>query len=109
MLEVLITIGILSVGVVFILQALSFSAKATGVSCDFIKAAFLAEDLTGWLEFKEAKKQVSSVQKSDNKDGYQWSYTSSLDSALNLYVVNLQVSWERSGRQEKINLSTYLR
>ncbi len=109
LLEVIIMVGILSTGIVIILQALSLSAGVTGLSCDIIKAAFLTEDKIQELEFKEKRCLVTVGEESGKIDKFNWNYK--IDSAgqgLKLYKLDFEVSWQRAGRQEGLGVSTYL-
>ena len=44
LLELIVAVAILSVGITVVLQAISSSAAATGLSNDIINAVFLAKD-----------------------------------------------------------------
>jgi len=110
LLELIISVGILSVGILVVVQALSFAARATGLSCDIIEAVFLAEDQMQQLEFKEQEGLLSTESKtSGRKDKFDWQYDLSLEPDLNLYKLNLSVSWNRLSRQDTLNLNTYLK
>lgn len=112
LLEVIITVSILSIGIVIILEAFSFSARVTGLSCDITRAVFLSEDKIQKLEFKERRNQVTNEQQSGKNDKFIWSYSIGLEpahSALRLYKLDFNISWERLSRQERINLTTYLK
>ena len=111
LLELIISVGILSIGVLVVIQALSFAARATGLSRDIIEAVFLAEDKIQQLEFKEKAGLLSPEPKEDNgsKDKFQWQYNLSLEPDLNLYKLNLSVSWDCLNKQEAFVLNTYLR
>lgn len=109
LLELVIAVAILSAGITVILQALSFSAGVTGLTRDIIEAVFLAEDKIQQLEFKEKQKQTSKERVMDKSGKFEWGYDSELDTSLNLYRLNLKVSWQRLNRKEEIDLNTYLR
>lgn len=111
LLELIISVAILSIGITVILQALSFSARITGLSGDIINAVFLAQDQLQELEFKERKNLISSEPKevNDKKDKFIWNYTLNFDTALNLYKLDFKISWQRMHREETINLNTYLK
>jgi len=112
LLELVITIAILSLGIIVILQAFAFSTRATGLSCDIINAVFLAEDKVQELEFKEKQNLINEepTQLRDTKDKFIWEYSlNNLAPDLNLYKLNLSISWQKLNREERISLSTYLR
>jgi hypothetical protein len=106
-----VAIAILSVGIILVLEALSFSARVTGLSGDIINASFLAEDKMQELDFKEKNGFISKEPElvKDKSDKFNWKYTLEFDSDLNLYKLNFDVTWTRGNRQEILNLNTYLR
>lgn len=112
LLELIVTIAVLSIGVIAVLQALSFSIRVTGLSSDIVKAVFLTQDKIQELEFKEklgliGKEQPLEPPGSDER--FQWNYNLSPDADLNLYKLKFDISWQRANRNEEIELSTYLR
>lgn len=111
LLELVVAIGILSVGIVSVMQAFSFSAKAAGLSEDIVRAEFLAQDKMQEWEFKESRgwlaQEPSQAQGVSGK--FQWKYNLNFDNSLQLYKLNLGIFWQRSGRKEEISLDTYLR
>lgn len=111
LLELVIAVAILSVGITVILQAFSFSGRAGGLSCDIINAVFLAEDKIQELEFKEKQNLIRAepAQVNGKNSKFDWVYTLNFDPELNLYKLNLDVTWQRLSRKEAINLDTYLR
>lgn len=111
LLELVISVAILSVGITVVLQAFSFSARAGGLSCDIINALFLAEDKIQELEFKEKQNLIGAepAQVNGKNSKFDWVYTLNFDPELNLYKLNLDVTWQRLSRKEAINLDTYLR
>lgn len=110
LLEVIITVAILSTGIVVILQALCFCARVTGLSCDITNAVFLAEDKLQELEFKESNNKLAEgQQESDKKDKFAWNYTIGSEPDSKLYKLDLDITWQRLNRQERLSLNTYLR
>lgn len=111
LLELIITIAILSAGITVILQAFSFSARVTGLSNDIVKAVFLLEDKLQELDFKEKQgliRQEPSLN-SGVSDKFQWKNELSFDPDLNLYKLNFTINWQRAKENEEINVKTYLR
>ncbi len=109
--ELVISIAILSVGITVVLQALSFSARMSGLSCDIINAVFLAEDKLQELEFKEKQnlidKQPSEIK--DKSSKFDWSYLLTPDPKFNLNKLLFDISWQAANRKEELVLNTYLR
>jgi Tfp pilus assembly protein PilV len=108
LLEVVIAVGVLSVGIVFILQAESFSARVTGISGDMANAVFLAQDLMQEIEFQEQAGQIIEGSKSGESAKFKWNYSISTEGSLGLDKLNLVINWERAGRKEELDLATYL-
>lgn len=111
LLELIVAIAVLSVGIVVVLQALSHSAQAAGLSCDIINAVFLTQDEMQELEFKEKQNLINREPRQiKEKEGrFEWNYILNPDPGLNLYRVDFNVTWQRSNRAERLNLNTYLR
>ncbi len=109
LLELIISVAILSIGITVILQALAFSSRMAGLSCDITDVVFLAEDKIQELEFKEKQDLIQEELISDRNGKFDWEYGINLDPALNLYKLNLKVNWQKLGRKEELNLNTYLR
>lgn len=111
LLEVVVAVALLAVGITATLNALSFSLRASGVSCDMVQAAFVADDIVQELEFKEREGNISKEPPlvKGNTDKFEWEYTLNLNPELNLYILNLDITWLKSNRGESLKLNTYLR
>lgn len=111
LLELVIAIAVLSVGIVAVLEAFSFSARVVGLSGDIINASFLAEDKMQELDSKETKGLINKepTEVKDVTGKFSWGYTLNLDRDLNLYRADLEINWQRAKRKEKLTLNTYLR
>lgn len=111
LLELVLSIAILSIGITLVMQTFSYSSRMAGLSCDIISAALLAEDKIQELEFKVKQnsidKELNTVK--EKIDQFTYEYAFNLDSKLNLCDLNFEISWQRNGRAEKINLLTLLR
>jgi len=110
-LELLISIAILSTGIVIILQGFTFSARAAALSSDMIQAVFLAKDELQALEFKE-NNGLTALENPDNRNTvgrFRMRFLNELNKDLNLYTLSAEISWERSKKEEKITLRSYLR
>lgn len=117
LLELIIAIAILSVGIVTVLEALSFTSRAAGLACDIIKASFLAEDKIQELGFKETQKLVISLPPEDSKEEgkFLWKYTLTPDTLLSipnvvgLYKLDFNIAWQKAAKERNLILSAYLR
>lgn len=108
--ELIIAVAVLSIGIVALLEALSFTARLAGLSSDIVNAVFLAEDKMQELEFKESQHLLESEPQEamGEKDKFKWEYMNNLDADLGLYKLDFNINWQRRDRQEKISLNTYL-
>lgn len=109
LLEAVIAIAVLSVGIISVLEALSFSARSTGLASDMVNAVFLAEDKMQELEFSPKISPLTATEAEGRKDKFTWSYSLNLDSDLKLYQLQFNTEWQRANRQEELALATYLR
>ncbi len=109
LLELLVAIGILSVGILVILQAVGFCSRIVSITSDTINALILAEDKLDELQYKEKTKALTQMNSSEKSGKYLWEYALALDPDLNLYKCELNVSWNRLERNEKLVINTYLR
>lgn len=110
LLELIIAVAVLSIGIVAVLEALSFTARLAGLSSDIVNAVFLAEDKMQELEFKESQRLLESEPQEamGEKDKFRWEYMNNLDADLGLYKLDFNINWQRREREEKISLNTYL-
>ena len=109
LIELLVAVAVLAIGIGTVLQAMAHSARVTGLSKDIVSALFLAEDKMQELEFKERNKQLSQLNGKGASNKFAWEYSFVLDADLNLYKLDLKTSWQRIGRNEEIDLITYLK
>lgn len=110
LIELIIAIGILSAGIVFILQALSFSARSSGLSTDMTDALLLATDRMQMLELAESFGLKDLVPEKEISGKFSLQYTlSPLESNTAISQAELSVSWQRMGKEENILLPTYFR
>lgn len=109
LLELIIAVAILSIGIIVVLQAFSFSAHATGLSGDIIRAVFLAEDKIQELEFQARQKNIKEESVEDVNGRFNWGYSINLDKELNLYKLDLRIDWQRQRRKQSLEVDTYLR
>lgn len=111
LLELIISIAILSAGITVLLQSFSFSSRITGLSNDIIRGVFLAEDKLQELEFKEKQGLINRepALNSDVSGKFKWSDELEFDPDLGLYKLDFMINWQRANRIEEINIKTYLK
>ena len=111
LLELIITIAILSAGITVILQAIAISSRTTGLSGDMVKAVFIAEDKLQEIDFKEKKGLIKQepYESKGEFEKFKWKNILGFDTDLSLYNMNFVVNWQRSNKTQEINVRTYLR
>jgi len=116
LLELIIAIAILSIGIVTVLEALSFSARAAGLACDTIKASFLVEDKIQELGFQENRKLIVSLppETGAEEGKFRWKYTLTPDTLLSipdvtLYKLDFDIGWQKAAKKRNLSLVAYLR
>ena len=109
LLELIMALAILSIGMVAVLQAFSFSAQVTGLSCDIISAVFLAEDKMQELEFQETQGSLQEAFERGESGRFIWERSIVQEQDLDMFKADLKISWQRQGRQQALEASTYLR
>jgi len=120
LIEILVTVVIVSTCLIFINHAFTSSFKAAGISSDYISAAFLLDDKSfdfesnpelkegessGGVEFLGRNfswtQTVSSLEKEETGDEYE-------EGELDLKRLKLSVGWNRQGVERNIDIVTYV-
>ncbi len=110
LLELLVAIGILSVGIIFILQALSVCARSSGIAADTLNALILAEDKLQELQYQEKTNPSPQMNSSGVTGKYRWDYALEISPPANrLYKCELNILWVKALRNEKLSVSTYFK
>ncbi len=114
LLEVLITVAILTTGIVFLFRSFAASLSAARFSQHISLACYLAEGKIWELE----QKQLFSVRPIGSASGeeesaekiFSWNYNTSELEGVGLAKLKFVVSWEERLRKEKYNIEffTYL-
>jgi prepilin-type N-terminal cleavage/methylation domain-containing protein len=109
--ELMLAVAILSIGIVAVMQAFSFSLKMTGLSADISSAALLAGDITEEARFKVKHNLIAlSPATVEGESGkFKWNYIFEPQEEEKLYLFKLGLSWRSSGQEEAFNLVTYFK
>jgi len=112
LLEVVVAITILSIGLVFVLQAFSAASRVNGITMDYTEAVFLAEDILQELEFKEKTASLRSGEENlaASRSGVAFNCKYSLlDSAdyPGVYELYFDTAWKRAQRERNEDLAVY--
>ncbi|MBL7070054.1 MAG: prepilin-type N-terminal cleavage/methylation domain-containing protein [Candidatus Omnitrophica bacterium] len=109
LLELIITIAILSIGIVSILQTISFSGQVWHKAQDSTRAVFLAQDIMQKADFDELRGMIIEGVQEGKTKGLNWkSYIRPLAES-ELYQMDLEVAWGQPPIEDQINITTYLR
>jgi len=111
MLELVVAIAVISISLVTVLEAFSYSTNTARFSSELTAAVSLLEDKFQELEFKEQKKRLiqQPLEGSDFIGKFQRRYSMTKMPEQDMYRLDLEVSWARPKGREKINAATYLK
>ena len=105
--EMLAALGIFSLGVVATLQVFTVCLRSTGISRDYTRASFLAQEL---MEEALAEGNFTVGQESgdlsDVFPGATWTREVSETETAGLYSVRVSVLWSERGRERVFELTT---
>lgn len=108
LLEVLVSVVIITVGLVYIIRSFSTSTRAIAASRDYIKAVSLLEEKLWGLE------QVRQVEEGQDKDyfddehNFTWELNSEPEEEMPVNKTKLVVSWKRREKKQGVAVTTYL-
>jgi len=118
--EVILSVAILSLGLVLVLHSFTGSLKAARISQDYMRAVLLLEAKMTGLEWKGSLDSgISEGKFSQKNERFAWKIeatpveeTAGEDKEkkkIELNKVRLTVSWSESKKVERIELTTYLK
>lgn len=108
LLEVLVSVAVITVGLIYIIRSFSISTRAIATSRDYIKAVSLLEGKI-W-EYEQAREIKSGEDKGafeENRE-FEWELNAETEKETALNKTRLQVSWEERHRKQTVSLTTYL-
>lgn len=111
-LEILVSVVIITVGLIYIIRSFSVSTRAIGTSRDYIKAISLLEEKLWELE------EAGGIVKGDDQNyfgddrKFEWVLSAELEDTeeeeLPINRSSLQVLWKERDKKQKISVITYL-
>ncbi len=106
----IIAVAILSSGIAVVLQAFSFCARLTGLTCDITNAVFLSQDKLEELEFNIERQNILDMPKTGVlRDKFHWSWdTAPYPESDLLQKLDFYITWKWLNNEESINITTYL-
>jgi type II secretory pathway pseudopilin PulG len=108
LLEVLVSITLISVGLVYSIRSLSASSRAIETAAQFLRSVSLLEDKLWDLEAKGTIKKGTDSGQFARDQKYSWNVDAEEDKDLPINVVTLKVEWIGESRRQRVSLQTCL-
>ncbi len=108
LLEVLVSITIISVGLVYIARSFSSSSRAIETSARFLKSVALAEERLWDIEAKGVIDTGSDKGHFDRDRSYTWALEAKELGDAPLNTVALWIEWSEPARKQRVTLETYM-
>lgn len=121
LIEVLVTVVVVSTSIVFINHAFSSSFKAAGLSNDYISAILLLEDKSFDFELNPQGLKAGELSGEDNFMGREFSWTQEVsplekedladkyeEEDLELKRLKLSLRWQRRKAERSVDILTYV-
>jgi len=107
--EVMVSISILSIGLLLVLNSFFRSIKAVEVSRDYFKAGLLLENKIYELLNKGTEEGVWEGSFDDFNKRFSWNLDAGTIEESPLNEINLKVSWGGKDKEKDISISTYIK
>lgn len=107
LIELMVTVAVLSIGLVFVLHAFSTTVKASRLAIDMNEACFLAGSIISDLEMKQNNSEILS-QESSETDRFRWSYELTPLEDTGISTLNFKVSGIDTKSKDILEVVTYL-
>ena len=110
--EVIITITILSIGLVFVIRAVNYSMHVAQSAVNYRQAfGLLSEkafdiERSSWLLGLELQSEEGEF---ESDSDYRWSYSVVSLEELSFGKINLDVSWDKGRRKGSLGIESYVR
>ena len=109
--EVIVTISIVSIGLVSVVRALSLSMNVVQATTNYRRAIGLVSEKYFDIEMSSyllGLGQSPGEGSFENDEGYFWSYSIEPLGEFGLGHVNLDVSWDRGRQKGSLNIESYV-
>lgn len=108
LLEIMVSVGILSIGLVLILSSFMRLIRAIDVSEDYFRAGLLLENKIFEMQYSDTEEGSKDGRFSDFESRFLWhSNVVRLEGDF-LDEMNLEVSWNQGNKQKNMSIATYL-
>lgn len=108
LLEVLISITIISVGLVYVVRSFSSSTRAIQTATRFLKSVSLAEERLWELEAKGTVEKGRRQDRFKEDQEYRWEIEAEELEDVPINALKLKVKWKGPQRTQRVSLETYL-
>lgn len=108
LLEVLVSVVVITLGLVYIVRSFSISTRAIKTSRNYMKAVSLLEEKLWELE------EAGQVERGEDGDyfkddrGFQWELAADTEEELPINKTILAVTWKDRQRKQRVSIATYL-
>jgi type II secretory pathway pseudopilin PulG len=108
LLEIIISVSILSFGIILILNSFMRPIKASQISMDFFNAGLLLEEKMIELYSGDIKEGPSRGEFSGFDNRFSWDLDVIKLEDISYREVNLKVFWKEKDKEQDISISTYI-
>lgn len=108
LLEVLVSITIISVGLIFVIRSFSTSSRAIETAAKFLKSVSLLEERLWDLEAEGAVDKGRDRDTFKKERAYRWEMVAEDAGDFPINEVNIKVIWEGPLRKQRVSLDTYM-
>jgi type II secretory pathway pseudopilin PulG len=108
LLEVLVSITVISVGLVYIIRSFSSSSRAIETAAHFLQSVSFIEEKLWDLEAMNGIERGRDSGVFERDDRYSWKTEVEEAEEIPINLVNLKVEWDGPRRRQRVSLETYM-
>jgi Tfp pilus assembly protein PilV len=109
LIEVLVSVTLISVGLIYVARSFSTSARAVDTATHFLKSVSLIEDKMWYLEAGGISDRKRDEGAFEREGTYRWRYDSERLEETPLNAVTMAVEWDSPrGEKQSVSLETYI-
>ncbi len=108
LLEVLVSMAIISIGLVYIVRSFSSSMRAIDTSNKFLKSVALIEEKMWEIEAAAGIEAGQDHGRFEDAEGYTWNIEAEEIEDSNINDVKLKVEWKGPSATQRVSVETYV-
>ncbi len=108
LLEVLVSITIIAVGLVYVIRSFSSSTRAIETAAHFLKSVSLIEEKLWEIEAEGSIEEGRDEGRFEEDEEYGWVLEAEGLEDIPINRLELKVEWEGPGRRQRVSIETYL-